>query len=172
MTTPVVLGLGANLDDRAGLLQSAVDALCAVPGLQVSAASDVYETEPVGGPGGQQRYLNAILLANTTLEPLQLLEACQQIEADHGRTREVRWGPRTLDIDVIAYGEVVDDDERLTLPHPRAAQRAFVLVPWAQVDPGAFLPGTNGGQVPVLATEAEDRFGVRPFRARLRVPGG
>lgn len=171
MTTPVVLALGTNLDDRAGLLQSAVDALAAVPGITVTAASEVYETDPVGGPDGQQRYLNAVLLADTTLEPLDLLEACQAIEADHGRTRDVRWGPRTLDIDVITYGELIDDDERLTLPHPRAGQRAFVLVPWAQVDPDAFLPGSGGGPVAGLVADAEDRFGIRPFRTKLTVPG-
>ena len=165
--THVVLALGANLGDRLATLQSAVDALAAVPGLTVTAASPVFETEPVGGPD-QGRYLNAVLIGDATLAPLDLLEACQQIETEHDRTREVRWGPRTLDIDLIVYGQVVDDDERLTLPHPRAAQRAFVLVPWSRVEPDAELPG--GESVRVLAEQADDRFGLREFAGTLVVP--
>lgn len=168
--TPVVLALGANLGDRLATLQSAVDALARVPGLTVTAASPVFETRPVGGPDGQPQYLNAVLLTDTDLPPLDLLAACQQVEADHDRTREVRWGPRTLDIDVVTYGQLVDDDERLTLPHPRAAQRAFVLVPWSQVDLQAELPGPGGGPVSVLAAEAEDRLDLRPYPGSLVVP--
>lgn len=169
--TPVVLALGANLGDRLATLQSAVDALAAVAGLTVTAVSPVFQTRPVGGPTGQPDYLNAVLLADADLPPADLLAACQQVEADHDRIREVRWGPRTLDVDIITYGQIVDDDERLTLPHPRAAQRAFVLAPWSQVDPQAELPGPGGGPVGLLAAGAPDRFELRPFEGSLVVPG-
>ena len=158
---PVVLALGTNLGDRAEALRSAVTALAGVEGLDVRRVSPVVETDPVGGPE-QPDYLNAVVLATTTLEPLALLRACQQVEADHDRVREVRWGPRTLDVDVVAYGSSVLDDPVLTLPHPRAHQRAFVLVPWSLADPDAVLPGPAGGRVAELAQAAADRPGVRP----------
>ena len=167
--TRVVLALGANLGDRLGTLQSAVDALARTPGVDVTAVSGVVETLPVGGPE-QPEYLNAVLLADTALDPLDLLTACQQVEAAHHRTRQVRWGPRTLDIDIITFGDLVADGERLTLPHPRAAGRAFVLVPWAQVDPNAVLPGPDGGPVGTLAAAAGDRSGLRPHPGCLVVP--
>ena len=136
----VVIALGSNLGDRLAHLQAAVDALAAVPGLSVTAVSPVYRTDPVGGPD-QPDYLNAVLLAGTTLPPAGVLAAAHAAEAARQRTREVRWGPRTLDVDIISYGTVVSDDPELTLPHPRAHERAFVLVPWHDVDPAAELPG-------------------------------
>lgn len=157
---PVVLGLGTNLGNRVRVLRSAVTALCAVEGLALRRVSPVVETDPVGGPE-QPDYLNAVVLATTTLGPLELLRACQQVEADHDRARERRWGPRTLDVDVVAYGSTVVDDPVLTLPHPRARERAFVLVPWSLADPDAVLPGPSGGLVADLAEAAADRPGVR-----------
>ncbi len=159
---PVVLSLGSNVGDREAMLRRAVAALSATVGITVLARSRIVQTAPVGGPE-QGDYLNAVVLAETTLAPMQLLEACRQIEADQQRTREVRWGPRTLDIDVITYGQLVDDDERLTLPHPRAHERGFVLLPWSQVDPQAQLPGPQGGPVSVLAARAPDRLTVHPY---------
>lgn len=163
---PVVLALGTNLGDRDENLRSAVAALQSTEGLRVVGRSPVVETDPVGGPA-QSAYLNAIVLVDCWLPPFDLLDACQRIEAEHGRERGTRWGPRTLDIDIITYGELVDDHERLHLPHPRAHQRAFVLVPWSMVDPDAHLPGADGGSVKTLAERAPDRLGVRPHR-RLR----
>lgn len=157
---PVVLALGSNLGERVAHLQGAVDALGAAPGVTVHRVSPVVETDPVGGPE-QDPYLNAVVLASTTLAPLDLLATCQAVEAARDRVREVRWGPRTLDVDVLTFGEAVDDDERLTLPHPRAHARAFVLVPWALADPDAVLPGPDGGRVQDLAEQAPDRAGVR-----------
>jgi dihydroneopterin aldolase / 2-amino-4-hydroxy-6-hydroxymethyldihydropteridine diphosphokinase len=136
----VVLALGSNLGDRLETLQRAVDALAATPGVDVTAVSPVYETDPVGGPD-QPDYLNAVVLADTSLPPGALLGRAHEIEAAAQRTREVRWGPRTLDIDVIAYGDQTSGDPELTLPHPRAHERAFVLAPWLDVDPAAELPG-------------------------------
>lgn len=161
----VVLALGANLGDRDENLRSATAALAETDGLRVVARSQVVETDPVGGPA-QGLYLNAVVLVDCWLPPFELLEVCHRIEADHDRARDVRWGPRTLDIDIITYGELVDDDERLTLPHPRAHERAFVLVPWAQVDPDAHLPGFHGGQVATLAAQAPDRLGLRKHVGR------
>jgi len=136
----VVIALGSNLGDRLAHLQAAVDALAAVPGLSVTAVSPVYRTDPVGGPD-QPDYFNAVLLAGTTLPPAGVLAAAHAAEAARQRTREVRWGPRTLDVDIISYGTVVSDDPELTLPHPRAHQRAFVLRPWIDIQPYGQLPG-------------------------------
>lgn len=162
--TPVVLALGSNLDDRDGILRSAVGALSALPDLVVEAVSPVVESDPVGGPE-QGPYLNAVVLGRTTASPLGLLRQCQQVEAAHGRERLVRWGARTLDVDVVCYGEVVAETDELTLPHPRAHGRAFVLVPWALADPDAVLPGPRGGPVRRLAQAAADRDGVHPWEA-------
>lgn len=153
-----VLALGSNLGDRLATLQSAVDALRAVVGIEVTAVSPVVETDPVGGPE-QPDYLNAVVLVRTTLEPEVLLTRCQRIEAEHGRVRETRWGPRTLDIDLIAVGDRRHSSDRLELPHPRAAERAFVLVPWSDLDPAAWVAGV--GSVAELARSAPDLAGVR-----------
>lgn len=167
-TVPVVLALGANLGDRAATLRSAVASLDAVAGLTVHEVSAPVQTDPVGGPD-QPAYLNAAVLATTSLAPGDLLAACHDVEAAHQRVREVRWGPRTLDVDVVAYGEpgspeeVVSDDPLLTLPHPRAHERGFVLAPWASVRPDAVLRCPDGAVVPVavLLERAPDRAGVR-----------
>ncbi len=157
---PVVLALGTNLGDREAVLRSAVRALSRLPGLVMGRVSPVVETAPVGGPE-QPDYLNAVLLASTSMSPRELLLACQQVEQDHDRVREVRWGPRTLDIDIITYGTTVQDDPLLTLPHPRAHQRSFVLTPWALADPEALLGGPRGDLVRELALVAADRDEVR-----------
>lgn len=157
---PAVVALGANLGDRLATLQGALDDLGGFEGVRLREVSPVVETAPVGGPE-QPDYLNAVVLLETTLSPLELLAACQQVEAEHGRTRAVRWGARTLDLDLIVYDRLVADSPQLALPHPRAAQRAFVLDPWLAVDPGATLPGT-GGDVPIaeLLAVAPDLDGL------------
>lgn len=155
--TRAVLGLGSNLGDRLEMLQGAVDALVDAPGIDVVAISPVYETEPVGGPEGQPRYLNAVIIVTTVMSARTLLERCLAVEDAFERVRDIRWGPRTLDIDVITYGDTVSTDEDLTLPHPRAAERAFVLVPWHDIEPDAQLTG----QGPVADLLAKlDRSGV------------
>lgn len=137
----VVLALGSNVGDRLAYLQGGIDALCGDAGsLCCRAVSAVFETAPVGGPG-QDDYLNAVLLADSCLPAAEILARCQQAENEAGRVRTIRWGPRTLDVDVIAIGSEVSADDRLTVPHPRAHERAFVLAPWLDVQPGAVLPG-------------------------------
>jgi len=131
------LGLGSNLGDRLAFLQSAVDGLAAA-GCRIVAVSAVYETAPVGGPD-QGAFLNAVVRVETDLDPRGVLALAQRIEADANRVRTVRWGPRTLDVDVLRCDDVVSDDPDLTLPHPRMAGRAFVLVPLADVDPSVDL---------------------------------
>jgi len=155
-----VLSAGSNLGDRLGTLQGCVHAISGLPETDVLAVSPVYETAPVGGPA-QPDYLNAVLIVATALGPRALLAATQRIEADFGRVRPAggeRFGPRTLDIDIIGYDEQISDDPVLTLPHPRAYERAFVLAPWHDLDPAARLPG-RGPVAALLAALGQD--GVR-----------
>ncbi|WP_131735901.1 2-amino-4-hydroxy-6-hydroxymethyldihydropteridine diphosphokinase [Actinomadura roseirufa] len=164
----VVFSLGSNLGDRLDNIQEAVDALFDAPGLEFVAFSPVYETAPYAPPGEslpeQGDYLNIVLVADTRLPPENLLERVLNIENSMGRVREVRWGPRVLDIDIVVFGDVSSDDPDLTLPHPRAHERAFVLVPWADIEPDVLLPGY--GRVGDLA-EAKQREGG-PAAVRLR----
>lgn len=139
--TVAVLSIGSNVGDSLAHLRSVSHAL----GARLRAASGVYRTAPWGGVD-QQPFLNAVLLAEDAgWTPVDWLELAQSCEQQAQRTREVRWGPRTLDVDVVAvYGadgtELTQDDPRLTIPHPRAHQRAFVLAPWAELQPDAKLP--------------------------------
>jgi 2-amino-4-hydroxy-6-hydroxymethyldihydropteridine diphosphokinase len=152
-----VLALGSNLGSRLDHLQSAVDSLADTPDGEVVAVSPVYETDPVGGPE-QADFLNAVVLLDWTGSARTLLERALAVEDAALRERQVRWGPRTLDVDVIAVGDerVVEPD--LVVPHPRAAERGFVLVPWLAVDPDGVLPGA--GPLRSLV-DAVDTTGVR-----------
>ncbi|MFJ7063834.1 2-amino-4-hydroxy-6-hydroxymethyldihydropteridine diphosphokinase [Streptomyces sp. NPDC101115] len=164
-----VLALGANLGNRLETLQGAVDALEDTPGLRVKAVSPVYETEPWGvEPGTQPSYFNAVVLVKTTLPPSSLLERAHAVEEAFLRVREERWGARTIDVDIITYADVVSDDPVLTLPHPRAHQRAFVLAPWHDVDPEAQLPG-RGPVADLLAALGHDGVAARTD-LELRLP--
>ncbi|MEO3972283.1 2-amino-4-hydroxy-6-hydroxymethyldihydropteridine diphosphokinase [Streptomyces sp. CAU 1734] len=147
-----VISLGSNLGNRLETLQGAIDALEDTPGVRVKAVSPVYETAPWGvEPGSQPSYFNAVVLIKTTLPPESLLERGHAIEEAFERVRDERWGPRTLDVDIVAYADVVSGDPVLTLPHPRAHERGFVLAPWSDIDPEAELPGRG----PVAALLAE-----------------
>jgi 2-amino-4-hydroxy-6-hydroxymethyldihydropteridine diphosphokinase len=126
----VFLGLGSNLGDRLEVLRAAIAAL---PDLV--AVSSVFETEPVGGPAGQDPYLNAVAELWSTASPRALLGLARRLEADAGRTRGVRWGARTLDVDVLLVGDLVVDEDDLVLPHPRLAERRFVCAPLAELAP-------------------------------------
>ena len=155
-----VLALGSNLGDSIATLRSAVRALQNHPGLQVIGVSPLAKTAPVGGPANQGDFYNAVVQVSTQLSPRELLEVCHELEDTHGRVREEVWGPRTLDVDLICYSDLVAADVDIQVPHPRAHQRAFVLYPWAQLDPHALLPGVGGGKVAQLAQEAPDLAGV------------
>jgi 2-amino-4-hydroxy-6-hydroxymethyldihydropteridine diphosphokinase len=152
------LAVGANLGDRLAALRSAVDLLRASPGVQVVAVSSVYETDPVGGPDDQPAFLNAVVVLDTDLTAAELLALAHTAERARGRVRAVRWGPRTLDVDVLAVGDEQSDDPMLTLPHPRAHERGFVLLPWAEIDPTFEIVGQ--GRVGDVAARV-DAAGVR-----------
>ncbi len=136
-----VIAIGSNLGDRHARLQGAVSALEDTPEVQVVAISSVYETEPVSAPSGSDKFLNAVVLIDTTLTVHTLLDRALAIEDAFGRERTEPNAPRTLDVDVIVVGERVADDEQLQLPHPRAHERGFVLVPWLEIDPEGQIPG-------------------------------
>jgi 2-amino-4-hydroxy-6-hydroxymethyldihydropteridine diphosphokinase len=139
----IILSLGSNLGEREANLQGAVDALQDTPDVQVVSVSPVYETSPVDAPDESDQFLNIVLLADTTLSVNTLLERCHAVEDAFGRTRSEPGAPRTLDVDLITYGTKAIDTEELTLPHPRAHERAFVLAPWLDIEPDAVLPGVG-----------------------------
>ena len=137
----VYIGLGGNLGDAAECLRKARTAVAAIPGVRETAFSGLYRSVPMG-PAGQPDYVNAVMAAETLLSPLELLDALQAVEAAFGRVRTgERWGPRTLDLDILLYGEERLAGERLTIPHPGLAEREFVLYPLAEIAPGLEIPG-------------------------------
>jgi 2-amino-4-hydroxy-6-hydroxymethyldihydropteridine diphosphokinase len=139
-----VLSLGSNLGDRERTLESAIEQLREVDGVDVHAVSHLVQTaaiKPAGVDESAPSYLNLVATVTTTLEPEELLAAVNRIEQDNGRVRDVRWGDRTLDIDIVSFGDLELSTDALTLPHPRAVERGFVLVPWLELDPTAVLPG-------------------------------
>ena len=158
--TTAYIALGSNLGERAALLRGALAALQRDGDVRVVAESAVYETSPVGGPA-QPDYLNMVVAVETSLGPEALLERCLAVEAEHGRVRRERWGARTLDLDLLSYGAVTLQTERLTLPHPRLAERAFVLVPLAEVAPELTVGDATAG---ALAARC-DRGGLRRIGA-------
>jgi 2-amino-4-hydroxy-6-hydroxymethyldihydropteridine diphosphokinase len=164
-----VLSLGSNLGNRLETLQGAIDALEDTPGVRIKAVSPVYETQPWGvAADSQPSYFNAVVVLKTTLPPSSLLERAHAVEEAFNRVRDERWGPRTLDVDIVAYAEMVSDDPVLTLPHPRAHERAFVLAPWHDVEPEAQLPG-RGPVAELLDTVT--RNGVEPRKdLELQLP--
>ncbi|GAA1994699.1 2-amino-4-hydroxy-6-hydroxymethyldihydropteridine diphosphokinase [Nocardiopsis rhodophaea] len=163
----VVLALGSNIGDRMATLQGAVEALSRDSSVRITAVSPVYETAPVGGPE-QGAYLNAVVVAECSLRPHALLELTQGVEQEFHRVREVRWGPRTLDIDILDFDAETSDDPVLTLPHPRAHERAFVLRPWSDIDPDAVVVGR--GAVGDLLGEVADQELWRRSDLALRPP--
>ncbi len=161
--TPVVLALGSNLGDRAAILAAAVRALTDLPGFDLIGVSPAFESAAVKPSGVDEeapRYLNSVVAGAYGGTPHALLAAVNGIEADLGRVRVERWGDRTLDIDIIVFGDVELAEERLAIPHPRAHERDFVLAPWLELDPAATIPGL--GSVRALLDGVE-RTAV-PFR--------
>lgn len=139
-----VIALGSNEGDRGEMLDAAVQRLRRLPLVDEVVLSEVIETvavKPDGPDPDAPRYLNAVALVTTRLAPQVLLGMLHAIEEEQGRVRHERWGDRTLDLDLIAYGDLVSDEPHLMVPHPRAAERLFVLEPWLSVDADAVLPG-------------------------------
>ena len=139
------VALGSNLGDRRGHLEAAFASLAALPGTRLLGRSAVFETPPFGPPG-QQNYFNAAASLATTLAPLALLDSLLSIEQSRGRVRRERWGPRTLDLDLLLHGDAIIQEPRLTLPHPEMLRRAFVLVPLHDLAPELVLAGRPIGQ--------------------------
>jgi len=161
------LGLGSNLGNRLALLQDAVDRLDADTRTRVDAVSSVYATDPVGGPE-QEPFLNIAVRVVTRRTPLSLLALCNRVEADLGRVRTVRWGPRTVDIDVLLYEDRVVRHRDLRVPHPRLAERPFALIPLIEVAPGRRLPG--GPSLPSVLARLAPVEGVRAIGTQVRLP--
>ena len=158
MSERAILALGGNLGDRKAIIKAAIKDIKALEGVSVIAKSPLYESFAATEDGPDEsapRYLNGVIEIETTLKPGALLTAVRKIETAHGRVRLERWGSRTLDIDIITYGSVIKDGKRLTIPHPRAYQRAFVMVPWAAMDPSARLLGH--GSVAALAEDLKSQ---------------
>jgi len=160
--TPVFIGVGSNLEDPRAQARKAVAALSALRGCHILAISSWYVSKAVG-PGSQPDYVNGVVALLTKLSPYQLLDHLQHIESHQGRVRTVRWGPRTLDLDVLNYGDLVLNDIRLTLPHPGLADRNFVLLPLAEIAPDLVL--ADGHRVPDLLAKCS-------FEGIVRLPVG
>lgn len=148
-----VVALGSNLGNRLAKLDSAISSIGAFA--EVKNVSSFIETAPVGGPE-QPDYMNGVLIAESDLLPSDFLDKLHEIENAAGRTREVRWGARTLDLDIIVAGDIVQDDPKLTLPHPRAHERTFVLQPWLEIEPDAVIPGRGSIEAILAALPAQE----------------
>lgn len=162
-TVLAILSLGSNLGDRAATIAAALDDIAALEGVELLAVSGMVETvalKPYGADATAPAYLNLVARIATGLEPQRLLAELNGIEREHGRTRDVRWGDRTLDIDIVAMGDLQLATETLTLPHPQARYRSFVLVPWLEIDPAAELPGIGPIDRLPAALEVVPRYGA------------
>ena len=160
-----VIAIGSNLGDRTATFQTAVRALAEADGIEVTAISTPIQSvavRPEGPDPSAPAYLNAVVLVRTTLSPRALLDLLHTIENDHGRVRDERWGDRTLDLDLIDFAGMQSSNAQLTLPHPRAHERAFVLGPWAEVAPEAVLPGHGRVADLLAALEASPDPGGTP----------
>ena len=147
------IGLGSNLDDPVTQIKTALEQLAGLDRCRVLRASSLYRSPPMG-PRDQPDYVNAVVLLRTTLAAEDLLDALQAIEQQHARVRDRHWGPRTLDLDLLLYGQSKIDDARLTVPHPGIGERNFVLYPLAEVDPALVIPGR--GTVEALLEQCPD----------------
>ena len=149
--TTCLIAMGSNLGDRLGHLHAGLRSLAAHPAIRLDAVSGLYETAPVGGPLAQGPYLNAAARITTDLAPESLLEALHRVEAERERQRSARWGPRTLDLDILIHGEVVSDDPIVTLPHPRMHERRFAMVPACDLAPDLTHPREGRSLRAILA---------------------
>lgn len=162
------VGLGSNLGEREALIRQALDELAALPDTTLIRVSSLYDTEPVGEIE-QPRFLNAVAMLDTELTARRLLWNLQRIEARLGRTRTQRWGPRTMDLDLLLFGDQVIEEEDLRLPHSELARRAFVLVPLVELEPGLVIP-PSGLTVVQLLARLEHKSPVKRI-SRLRTRG-
>ncbi len=163
--TAAHIALGSNLGDRTANLRTALEMLARTAGISITAVSAIYETAPVGGPE-QGPYLNACAALATELPPTRLLLAMLDVEEEMGRVREVRWGPRIIDLDLLLYGTTIMNTPLLELPHPRMGERDFVLIPLAAIAPGQIIPGLNQTVAMILAGRPENED------AKLYLPPG
>jgi 2-amino-4-hydroxy-6-hydroxymethyldihydropteridine diphosphokinase len=163
--TSAYVALGANLGERLERLREAVRLLAETDGVEVVRSSRVFETEPVGPP--QPAYLNAVVEVRTTLDPRGLLEVAQAVENALGRVRAERWGPRSIDVDILTFDDRTVDEPDLEIPHPRMHERGFVLVPLGELDDDPMLPG--GRRLSEVRLSPDVVFGVRPFAPPLPV---
>ena len=150
MIEQVFIGLGSNLEQPEIQINTALQELAALPETKLLMQSSLYRSQPMG-PQDQDEFINAVVKLETGLSAIDLLDALQAIENRHGRKRLVHWGPRTLDLDILSYGNVEIDNERLTLPHPEIKNRTFVLVPWLEIEDDFYLP--NLGSIQLLLEE-------------------
>lgn len=161
MKQQAVIALGANLGDRSKTIAEAIEKISKTKGIKLVSASRVYESVALTEAGldpDQPSYLNAVVLVKTSLKPKALLSVLHDIENDFGRIRLQRWAPRTLDLDIITFGHELIETKSLIVPHPRAHERSFVLVPWLEVDPDAVLPGR--GRIDALLADLENDLAV------------
>jgi 2-amino-4-hydroxy-6-hydroxymethyldihydropteridine diphosphokinase len=158
------IALGSNMGNRFENLRQAIEKLNQITEIKVVNTSSVYETDPVGYEE-QDQFLNMVLEAETNLEPFQLLSVCMKIERELGRKRGIRWGPRTMDLDILLYNQENIKSEMLTVPHPRMHERAFVMVPLIEIQPNIMLPGTDRTLQAVLE-DIPDREGVRIWKRK------
>ncbi|MFC0296574.1 2-amino-4-hydroxy-6-hydroxymethyldihydropteridine diphosphokinase [Geobacillus jurassicus] len=158
------IALGSNLGDRVSYLRDAIRVLHHHEGISVTSSSSIYETDPVGYVN-QGKFLNMVIEVATSLSPFALLDATQQIEQRFGRKREIRWGPRTLDLDILLYNHENIETEQLTIPHPRMAERAFVLIPLLEVNSHVAIPNLSEPLIDIIG-RLPDKKGVRVWKLR------
>lgn len=157
--TPVYIALGSNLEDPIQQLTHAIKEIQSLPDTTLKACSSFYRTKPIGPD--QPDIINAVIEVSTSLHPYDLLEKLQQIELNHGRERIIRFGARTLDLDILLFGDIQQDDEKLTIPHPRMQDRNFVLIPLREIAPNVIIP--NHGVIDDLITQNDPEDYVIPL---------
>lgn len=164
MNNNAYISLGSNIGERSENLKGAIEKLEGHPEIKVVNHSSVYETDPVGYEN-QDQFLNMAIEVKTNLKPYELLEVCLEIEKELGRKRDIRWGPRTIDLDILLYNQENIKSEKLTVPHPRMHERAFVIIPLLEIHPNIKLP-TMESPLNISLEDIPDREGVRIWKRR------